>query len=64
MIESFPAPKLRTNFYDGVTRSAVVEFNAMAKRIINAANASFNASTFVSISGGTIVSIDGGTVSA
>lgn len=64
MIESFPDPKLRTNFYDGVTRSAVVEFNAMAKRIINAANASFNASTFVSISGGTIVAIDGGTTSA
>ena len=63
-VESFPDAQKRVNCYDAVTRSAVVELNPMAKRIIDCSNVSFAPATQVTISGGTVVTIDGGTVSA
>jgi len=40
-VESFPNMNTRTNCYDAVTRSTVVEFNPMAKRIIDCTNVDF-----------------------
>lgn len=56
-VESFPNMNTRTNCYDAVTRSAVVELNPMAKRIIDCTNVAFTP-------GRTVISIDGGTISA
>lgn len=63
-VESFPDMATRTNCYDAVTRSDIVEFNPMEKRIIDCTNVSFAGGQSIQITGGTVVTIDGGTVSA
>lgn len=64
MVESWPNGNTLTNEYTASTRAAVVEINAMAKRIIDTSSANWAGGLSVDVTGGTIVTIDGGTVSA
>lgn len=61
-VESFPNMDTRTNCYDAVTRSAVIEFNEMEKRIIDCTNVKFTAAQLVDATGSTVTTISGGTV--